>query len=158
MHKINQCKNDSWGKKIDYLIHFQTLLESSSPLRGASYCCLNRMSEKNCIRDGKKPASWKLSICRLCFTAEMLMLTSYQRDKASGGLTLSAKLIFKHDGAGLLPGEEPWRDRQDLNSRNVFSLGKQGWMEQRRAGWRRGGDQSSLKLPWTPQRYEWDLV
>lgn len=40
-------------KKKDYLIHFQTLLESSFPLRGASYCCLNRMSEKNCIRDGK---------------------------------------------------------------------------------------------------------
>ena len=71
---------------------------------------------------------------------------------------MSAKLIFKDDGAGLLPGEEPWRDRQDLNSRNVFSLGKQGWIEQRRAGWRRGVDQSSLKLPWTPQRYEWDLV
>lgn len=60
------------------------------------------------------------------------MLASYQRHKASGGLAFSAKLIFKHDGAGLLAGEEPWRDRQDLNSRNVFSLGKQGQMENRR--------------------------
>lgn len=40
-------------KKNNNLIHFQTLLESSSMLRGTSYCCLNRISEKNHIKPGE---------------------------------------------------------------------------------------------------------
>lgn len=83
-------------------------------LRGTSYCCLNRISEKNHIKPGedKLPESCQSAGC---VPAEMLVLESYQRDRAPGGLIFCAKLMFQVHGTGPPPpGEELWGDTKAL--------------------------------------------
>lgn len=99
-------------------------------LRGTSYCCLNRISEKNHIKPGedKLPESCQSAGC---VTAEMLVLESYQRDRAPGGLIFCAKLMFQVHGTG----PPSWRGAlgghkgPDTSRDTVVFLGERGWME-----------------------------